>query len=230
MKTTPACLLKTISPLALAFWLLSGCATVGDPGAWRMLFDGHDTSAWRTFGGKDFPKEGWEIKEGCLHLLPGGHGGQLVTREEFDNYEFEWEWRISPRGNNGIKYLASEARPNTPGPEYQMVDDAITHNPKTQTASFYEVLAPREPKPLHPPGQWNHSRLLVNGNHVEHWLNGVKVLAYELGSPEVKEGVAHSKFRNVPGFDQKARGRILLTNHDSETWFRNIRIRVLPGS
>ena len=210
--------------------LLAGCATAADPGPWRPLFDGSDTSAWREFGGKDFPKAGWEVKDGCLHLLRVAEGPQLVTRETFDNYEFEWEWRITARGNNGVKYLVDEARPNTPGPEYQMVDDSTTRDPKTQTASFYEVLAPQVTTPVRPPGEWNESRISVRGNHVEHWLNGVKVLAYELGSPEVKVGVAKSKFRDVPGFNQKIRGRILLTNHHSETWFRKLRIRELPAT
>lgn len=207
---------------------LAGCANGPRPGPWRVLFDGHDTSAWRTFGGKEFPKEGWLVEDGCLHLLPDSRGGQLVTKDTFDNYEFEWEWRITPRGNNGVKYLVTEARPGTPGPEYQMVDDTTTRDPRFQTASFYEVLAPQVKPPVHPPGEWNRSRLIVNGNQVEHWLNGVKVLAYELGSPEVKAGVARSKFKDVPGFDQKIRGHILLTDHHSETWYRNLRIRELP--
>lgn len=208
----------------------SGCATASRKSEWRILFDGHDTRAWRTFGGPDFPTTGWTVDDGSLHLHPGGKGGDLVTREEFDNYELEWDWRILPKGNNGIKYLVSEARPKTPGPEYQMVDDATVPDARHQTAAFYEILAPRVKPPVHPPGNWNHSRLLVQGNHVEHWLNGVNVLTYELGSAEVKAGVAQSKFKNVPGFDQKIRGRILLTNHNDETWFRNIRIRELPAT
>lgn len=213
----------------LSFALLAGCATGPKPGPWRMLFDGKDTSAWRAFGGSEFPREGWVVEDGCLRLLPGGRGVQLVTRETFENYEFEWEWRITPRGNNGVKYLVTEDRPATPGPEYQMVDDATTRDPRFQTASFYEVLPPQVKTPVRPPGEWNQSRLVVDGNHVEHWLNGVKVLAYELGSPEVKAGVARSKFKDVPGFDQKIRGHILLTDHHNETWYRNLRLRELPA-
>src|SRR2546425_12596511 len=99
-------------------------AFAGDPGAWRVLFDGHDTSAWRAYAGKGFPKTGWVVEDGCLHLLPGGKGGELVTVEAFDNFEFEWEWKLAPKANNGIKYLVTEDRPGTLGPEYQMVDDA----------------------------------------------------------------------------------------------------------
>jgi hypothetical protein len=228
MKPTAFFQFTKFVPAFTAMAFLVGCTAAPKPGPWRVLFDGHDTSAWRAFGGKDFPKAGWEVKDGCLHLLPGDRGGQLVTRDTFENYEFEWEWRISRRGNNGVKYLVTEARPGTPGPEYQMVDDSTTRDPRFQTAAFYEVLAPQVKTPVRPPGEWNQSRLVVNGNHVEHWLNGVKVLAYELGSAEVKAGVARSKFKDVPGFDQKIRGHILLTNHDNETWYRNLRIRELP--
>ena len=229
MNTHPLRRSLALSLPLLATALLTGCALAQRPGPWRAVFDGHDTSAWRTFGGKDFPKTGWSVADGCLHLAPGGQGGDLVTRETFDNYEFEWDWKIKPKGNNGIKYLVSEDRPNTPGPEYQMIDDAIMSDPLHQTASFYEVLPPQVKTPLKPAGEWNRSRLLVRGNHVEHWLNGVKVLAYELGSPEVKAGVAKSKFRSVPNFDQKIRGHILLTNHNDETWYRNLRLRELPA-
>jgi hypothetical protein len=226
---TPSCFqLVKLVPVVTAVAFLASCAAAPKPGPWRMLFDGQNTSAWRAYGGKEFPKTGWVVEDGCLRLLPGGRGGQLVTKDTFDNYEFEWEWRLGPRGNNGVKYLVTEARPGTPGPEYQMVDDTTTRDPKFQTASFYEVLAPQVKTPVRPPGEWNQSRLVVNGNHVEHWLNGVKVLAYELGSAEVKAGVARSKFKDVPGFDQKIRGHILLTNHNDETWYRNLRIRELP--
>jgi len=221
-------LIKTVSALSLMVFL-AGCATAPKPSPWWALFAGHDTSAWRTYGGTEFPKEGWVVEDGCLRLLPDSRGGQLVTKDTFENYEFEWEWRITRRGNNGVKYLVTEERPGTPGPEYQMVDDTTTRDPKFQTAAFYEVLAPQVKTPVRPPGEWNQSRLVVDGNHVEHWLNGVKVLAYELGSPEVKAGVARSKFKDVPGFDQKIRGHILLTNHSDETWYRNLRIRELPA-
>lgn len=229
MKTPSFARIGQLLPSLALVALFASCATAPKPGPWRMLFDGRDTSAWRTFGGKEFPKAGWKVEDGCLHLLPNSEGGQLVTKETFENYEFEWEWRIKPRGNNGVKYLVTEARPGTPGPEYQMVDDATTRDPKFQTASFYEVLAPQVKTPVRPAGEWNQSRLVVSGNHVEHWLNGVKVLAYELGSPEVKAGVQRSKFKDVPGFDQKIRGHILLTDHHSETWYRNLRIRELPA-
>jgi hypothetical protein len=139
----------------------------------------------------------------------------------------EWDWKIEPGGNNGLKYLITDARSGAIGHEYQLVDDPRT-GPKHETASFYDVLPPQMPVPQKPPGEWNRSRILVQGNHVEHWLNGEKVLTYELGSPEVKAGVAKSKFKDVKGFGEKLKGHILLTEHHDAAWFKNIKIRELP--
>src|SRR5207302_7387734 len=125
----------------------------------------------------------------------------------------------------GVKYFISEERAQAVGHEYQMIDDASVKNPKYSTASFYDVLPPKADKPLKPPGEINHSRVIVQGNHVEHWLNGAKVLEYELGSEQVKAGVAKSKFKDVPGFGTKMKGHILLTEHHDEACFRNVKIR-----
>ena len=203
-------------------------ASAGEPGPWRALFDGHDPSAWRGYCQKEFPKEKWVVEDGCLHLLRNSSsGGELVTVETFENYEFEWEWKLAPKANNGIKYFVTEARPGAPGHEYQMVDDTTETGAKHLTASFYDVLPPSVPTTVHPPGQWNQSRLGIQGNHVEHWLNGVKVLSYDLGSEEVKAALAKSKFKNAAGFGDKIKGHILLTNHHGETWYRNLRLREL---
>jgi hypothetical protein len=139
----------------------------------------------------------------------------------------EWDWKIEPGGNNGLKYLITETRSSAIGHEYQMVNDPNT-GPKHETASFYDVLPPKLPVPQKPPGEWNHSRILLQGNHVEHWLNGEKVLTYELGSSEVKAAVAKSKFRDVKDFGEKLKGHILLTEHHDAAWFKNIKIRELP--
>ncbi|HEY9171760.1 MAG TPA: DUF1080 domain-containing protein [Verrucomicrobiae bacterium] len=229
--------------LSLAFCLLATLAAAGEKtdsttplsadeqrAGWRLLFDGQTTQGWRGYRKKEFPKQGWVIEDGCLKKVARVSGGDIVTGAEFEDFEFAWEWKLPPKANNGVKYLVLESRPGAPGPEYQMIDDTLVGNPLQKTASFYEVLPPgpnAKPKPM---GEWNQSRIVVRGNHVEHWLNGEKVLAYELGSPEVKAGVAKSKFKNAPGFGEKCRGRILLTDHNDEAWYRNLKVREFPAA
>jgi hypothetical protein len=191
---------------------------------WKLLFDGKTTAGWRSFKKQSFPEKGWVVEDGCLKKVANVQGGDIITTNTFNDFDFRWDWRIAPRANNGIKYFITEERDAAIGHEYQMIDDSLVKDGKSSTASFYEVLAPGDSKPLKPPGEWNHSRVLVKGNHVEHWLNGAKVLEYELGSEAVKAGVATSKFKNVKGFGEKLKGHILLTDHKDEACFRNIRI------
>src|SRR5204862_3051839 len=126
------------------------------------------------------------------------------------------------------KYLVTEDRPSAPGQEYQMIDDSGNSDAKVgplhATGSFYDVLPPSDDKPLKPAGEWNQSRVLLKGNHVEHWLNGKKVLEYELGSADLKAAIAKSKFKDVAGFDAKLKGHILLQDHGDEVAYRNIKI------
>jgi len=214
-------------PVLILAGLLAGCTTHRQDESWQALFDGKTTQGWRGYRQNDFPAKGWVVEDGCLHLLPKRSGGDIITIRQFRDFEFEWDWRIAPKGNNGIKYLVTEDRPSAPGYEYQMIDDTLVTDPRQQTAAFYAVLPAHTGKALKSPGAWNHSRLVVRGNHVEHWLNGVKVLAFELGSPQVLAGVADSKFKNAPGFGEKITGHLMLTDHNGETWFRNLRIRKL---
>ena len=195
---------------------------------WTLLFDGSTSSGWRGFKQSAFPEKGWQIEDGVLKKLAGVRGGDIITSRTFGDFELSWEWRIPAGANNGVKYFITEARASAIGHEYQMIDDARIKDPKGTTAAFYDVLPPRPDK--RPPriGDWNRSRILVQGNHVEHWLNGDRVLTYELGSPEVRAAVARSKFKNVEGFGAKLRGHILLTDHNDEAWFRNLKLRELP--
>jgi len=205
--------------------LLSTYAAELKAGKWQPLFDGKTTDGWRGYRQTAFPSKGWVVEDGCLHLLPASNASDIITSRKFTDFELEWEWKIPPKGNNGVKYLVTEDRKDAPGHEYQMIDESVVSDPKQQTAAFYAVLPAAANKPLKPPGEWNHSRLVVSGNHVEHWLNGVNVLSYELGSPEVKAGVAASKFKKAPGFGEKITGHIMLTYHHDEVWYRKIRIR-----
>ena len=228
--STPAKSSLLIVTLIVVSDILGARAAEREPDKWKSLFDGKTTAGWRSYGKPDSPKRGWVVQDGCLHLLPNSNGGDIIATAQFADFDLQWEWRIAPKANNGIKYLVTESRPGAPGHEYQMVDDAITPEPKQQTATFYDVLSTTTKTHVKPPGEWNQSRLVIQGNHVEHWLNGEKVLEYELGSPEVKAAVAKSKFKNAAGFGEKIKGHILLTDHHGETWYRNIKIRELPAN
>jgi hypothetical protein len=197
---------------------------------WTLLFDGKTTQGWRNFRKSSFPEKGWVVENGVLKHVAGGGGGDIMTDGAWDQFELSWEWMIPKGANNGVKYFITEDRKEAIGHEYQMIDDVNgedTKNAKHMTASFYDVLPPWPHKPLKGAGEWNSSRILVKGNHVEHWLNGEKVLEYELGSEQVKKGVAQSKFRSVQGFGERLKGHILLTDHRDACSFRNIKLRDL---
>jgi len=200
---------------------------------WKLLFDGKTGHGWHTFKKQSFPTNGWEAADGWLHCLGNG-GGDIISDADFDNFELEWDWKQAQVGNSGVKYFVLQTRKSPLGHEYQMIDDerepdAGKADGKRVTAAFYDVLKPSK-TPLKPAGEINHSRILVRGNHVEHWLNGEKVLEYECGSDAIKEAVAQSKFKSVEGFGNKVRGHLLLQDHESQVWFRNIKIRELPAT
>ncbi len=193
---------------------------------WQLLFDGQSLKGWRQYGkpdtGYDAIGSGWKVENGLLKKLSGVKGGDIISEKKYTDFELTWEWRLEQNGNNGVKYLVTEARPQAPGYEYQMIDDNSDKwkklHAKAKTAAFYEVLPPAEDKPLKPAGEWNTSRIVVQGNQVEHWLNGKKVLSYEFGSDAVKAGVADSKFKKYPDFGTKLTGHIMLTDHHDEAW------------
>lgn len=194
---------------------------------WRLLFNGRSLEGWRSFKKKEPPAQGWVIDNGCLKKLAGVQGGDIVTEDQFSDFELAWEWRMPARANNGIKYFITEQRSSAIGHEYQMIDDSVVKSPLQRTASFYDVLPPSNHAAVKPPMEWNTSRVIVRGDQVEHWLNGSKVLQYQLGSDQVLKAVARSKFKDVPGFGTRIQGHILLTDHRDEAWFRNIKIRPL---
>lgn len=195
---------------------------------WKLLFNGTDLTGWRAYNKKAAPGPGWKVVDGTLTKPAKAPGGNIITDEQFTDYELAWEWKISEKGNNGLKYLVTEKRPGAPGPEYQMLDDNghpdAKVGPKRQTASLYDIIPPSAEKKLKAPGEWNESRIIVQGNHVEHWLNGEKVLSYELGSPELKAAISNSKFKTAEGFGEKISGHIMITDHADEVSFRNIKI------
>lgn len=195
---------------------------------WQLLFDGQSLDGWRGYRRDTLPEAGWEVKDGTVRTVAKVKGADIITRKTFHDFEFAWDWRVAPGGNSGVKYFVTEDRPKAPGHEYQMIDDARYPGkltPLQLTATFYDVLPAAAGKPLRPAGEWNSSRIVVRGTRVEHWLNGKNVLTYETGSPEVKAGVAASKFKGEPGFGEKIDGHIMLTYHQDECWYRNLKVR-----
>ena len=196
---------------------------------WTLLFDGRTSAGWHSFKKTTFPAKGWVIEEGCLKHLDKGGGGDLISDGEFEEFDLTWEWKIAPGANSGLKYFVTDTRTSALGHEYQMIDEGSSSSKGglQATASFYEVVpAPADMK-LNPPGQWNQSRVLVRGQHVEHWLNGAKVVEYELGSAAIKAAVDKSKFKGVAVFGTRVKGHILLQDHGGEVCFRSIKMRDL---
>lgn len=198
-------------------------------GGWRLLFDGRTTEGWRGYRKSTAP-DGWKVIDGTLTRV--AEAGDIVSRQEFANFELALEWKISKGGNSGIMYRVTEAADASyeSGPEMQVLDDAAHpdgRSPLTSAGAAYG-LYPAPPGVAKPAGEWNAVRIVVNGNHVEHWLNGVRLLAYELGSPEWEAKVKASKFHEWPGYGRAKQGFIALQDHDSQVSYRNIKIRVLP--
>lgn len=196
---------------------------------WRLLFDGSTSQGWRAFKKDAFPTQGWTVRDGCLGHLGKAGGGDLVTSKLFLDYDFTFEWRINAGGNSGVKYFIDEKRDAAIGHEYQLLgpttDAEARKDLKHATASFYDVLPVGTNAFPRSPGEWNQSRIRVQGQQVEHWLNGERVLTYTLGSEPVVAGIAASKFKKIAGFGTRFPHPILLQDHGGEIWFRNLKIR-----
>jgi hypothetical protein len=204
--------------------------------AWREtlgfhpLFDGHSLAGWHPFGRPGAPVEGWKVQDGALLHPAGAGGGDLVSDERLGDFELVFEWRVAPGGNSGLKYRFAEEGRSVVGPEYQVLDDGAHtdgQRPETGAAALYALFAPREDKPLRPAGEWNNARVIARGNRLEHWLNGVRVLATEVGGVEWERARAASKFAGVEDFARHGPGPIALQDHGDEVAFRNLFVRTL---
>jgi hypothetical protein len=202
---------------------------------WTLLFDGKTLDGWRAYKKADTAGTRWKVEEGTLTLPGKGEGGggsgDIISKDTFEQFELSWDWKVAPGGNSGLKYFILEDRDSAIGHEYQLIDDARHADAKIgahrQTAAFYDVLPASADKPLKPAGEWNTSRVLVRGQTVEHWLNGKKVLEYQLNSPTVNAAVEKSKFKGIDRFGKRQNGHILLQDHGDQVWFRNVKIRRL---
>ncbi|MBL8842890.1 MAG: DUF1080 domain-containing protein [Planctomycetes bacterium] len=197
----------------------------------RLLFDGKSSKGWRGFAKPEFPAQGWSIVDGALHVAAGGGGGDLVTSEQFGDFELRFEWKVAAGANSGVMYRVAETQqaPWQTGPEYQVLDDALHGDgkePKTAAAALYALVA-ADGKALAPVGEWNEGRIVVRGWHVEHWLNGQKVVDLDLATADAKAKVAASKFAAMPHFATQPRGHLALQDHGDAVWFRSLRVRDL---
>ena len=199
---------------------------------WELLFDGKSLNKWKTFNGGEVT--GWKIVDGIMHNSGVGsdHGGDIVTKEEFQNFELCLEWKIAPESNSGIFIHVQEGITDAiyeSGPEYQLIDDKgwpTKLKDSQYSGANYDMHAPVGAEVV-PIDEWNKTRILVNGPHVEHWLNGNKVVEYELWSKEWKELKENSKWKDKPYYGISKKGYIGLQDHGGLTMFRNIKIRKL---
>ena len=196
---------------------------------WRLLFDGKTTAGWRGYK-QDSAPPGWQVVDGALTRVASG--GDILSRAKFRNFELTLEWNVAPGGNSGIFYRGSEDDDAIywNAPEMQVLDDAghVDGKSRLTSAGAAYDLYPSPAGVVKPAGEWNQVRIVVKGKHVEHWLNGVKVVEYELGSPDWNAKVKASKFAGHPHFGRNPTGYIGLQDHGDRVTYRNIKIRVLP--
>jgi hypothetical protein len=210
---------------------------------WKLLYDGHTADGWRGATLTAFPAKGWEYADGTMHVLPSqgkeeSGGGDIVTNDMYSAFDLSFEFKLTPGANTGVKYfvtLSEVTKGSAIGLEYQVLDDALHPDAKLgrngdrTLASLYDLIpAKKQERFVHPIGAWNTGRIVVYpNNHVEHYLNGVKVLEYERGSKEFRDLVKISKYVIWKNFGEAKEGHILLQDHGNEAFFRNIKIKQL---
>jgi hypothetical protein len=223
--------MKNSFTFSLGLFAVAAAMALNVQAAEKSLLNGKDLVGWHSFKKTTAPDKGWDFQDGSLHHVPKGGGGDLISDATFEDFDLTWEWKVAEGANSGLKYFVSEERKSAIGHEYQLIDDerhpdAKLAEGKRVTGGFYDVLKPVNAKPKKA-GEWNTSRVLVKGNHVEHWLNGDKVLEYELGSPELLAAVQGSKFNKETDFGKRVQCHLLLQDHHDEIWFRNMKIKEL---
>lgn len=215
---------------------------------WQLLFDGRTFIGWRGLGYDSVPTAHWMIENGAIKKIASGNvptlpdgqplrGGDLMTVDSFADFELTWEWKVTPGANSGVKYNVSEELSVAQAPnhaalgfEYQILDDDRHEDgqlPSHRAGALYDLVAPGSRKQLRPVGEWNQSRVIFRGNHGEHWLNGQKIVEFDLGTAHMDSLLAKSKYRTIQGFANRRRGHIVLQDHGDEVYFRNLKVREL---
>ncbi len=213
---------------------------------WRLLFDGRTLSGWRGLGYDSVPTAHWKVADGAIEKIASGnvpkladgqpaHGGDLMTVDSFGDFELAFEWKVAPGANSGVKYNVSEQLSMSQAPnhaalgfEYQILDDDRHEDgklPSHRAGALYDLIAPNARKHVRPVGEWNRSRIVFRGRHGEHWLNGEKIVAFDLETPRMDSLIAASKYRSIPGFAERRKGHIVLQDHGDEAYFRSIKVR-----
>lgn len=204
---------------------------------WKLLFDGTSVDGFRGYNQDSFPSKGWQVKDGVLMVEStgteeSGFGGDIITKDQYKDFEFKVDFKLSPKGNSGILYLVQEVKGQPAwhnAPEYQLLDNEAYRGgdiplEKHSTGDNYDLVGSTV-NAMKPVGEWNEAMIRIKDKKVEHWLNGQKVVEYTLGSPEWKELVKKSKFKDYPKYGMAEKGHIGIQDHGHQLWYRNIKIR-----
>lgn len=215
-------------------------STAEKAAGWRLLWDGKTTDGWRSARSQEFPKGGWEVKDGMLIINEAGGGessaaGDIVTREKFSDFELQVDFKITPGANSGIKMFVdteiNKGAGSSIGPEFQILDDVkhpdakLGRDGNRTMGSLYDMITAPRNKKVNPVGEWNHARILSRGKHVTFWLNDEKTVEFERGSQAWRDEVARSKYKKWDAFGELPEGHILLQDHGNLVFYRNIKIR-----
>ena len=213
---------------------------------WKLLWDGKTTDGWRGAKLEEFPEKGWKIEDGILSVLSSGGeesaaGGDIVTKELYGDFELKVDFKLTPGANSGIKYYVdteiNKGEGSSIGLEYQILDDNLhpdakkgNHEGSRTVSSLYDLIQADVNKPIKPIGEWNTAYIISKDNHVEHWLNGTKVLEYERKSDAYRKLVSESKYAKWPNFGELDQGQILLQDHGDLVSFKNVKIRAINNT